>query len=258
MTGMEAPTVHHSAARGDPLRELEERLGHVFRNRQLLVTAMTHSSFANEATPPCADNEALEFLGDAVLTFDVADRLYGLFPHLDEGRLSRHKHLLTCRATLADVALELGLANHLRLGRGETRMSAPNARILANLFEAVVAAIHLDAGLEAARSFIERALASRMAALDPDNPVIDWKSAFQERTEKHGLGTPTYRLIEASGPDHARTFRVAACVGGRDVAEGTGPSKRSAHQAAARLALQEIEALAQQESSDPGEEPGGP
>ena len=234
----------------DPLSQLEARLGHFFRDRALLIRALTHSSFANEATPRCDDNERLEFLGDAVLTFDVADRLHARFTHIDEGRLSRHKHLLTCRATLADVAAELGLDGHLRLGRGETRIAQPNPRILANLYEAVVAAVHLDAGLDAARAFIERTLATRVARLNPDNPVIDWKSAFQERAEALGLGTPSYRVIDATGPDHAREFRVAACIEGHDIAEGTGPNKRAAQQIAARRAIDRLETEAPGMSPD--------
>ena len=223
------------------LATLEVVLGHAFRDRELLVRALTHRSFAHEETDACGDNEALEFLGDSILAFDVADRLYRLFPGLDEGRLSKHKHLLVRSSTLAEAARRLDLGRHLRLGRGERRTGARNEKILSNALEAMIAAIYLDGGLEAVRGFIGRVLADFLDGLDARNPVSDPKSMLQELAQARGLGTPSYRVIEEAGPDHQKWFRVLVVVGGDEVAEGTGPTKRAAQQVAAERALELID-----------------
>ena len=228
--------------RGGDLRALEQVLGHSFSDRTLLVRAITHRSHANEAADGQGDNEALEFLGDSILAFDIADRLFRRFPGLDEGRLSKHKHLLVRATTLADAARTLGLGRWLRLGRGERRHGAKNEKILSNAFEAVVAAIFLDGGLEAARGFVERALGEVLESIDGSNPASDAKSTLQELTQSRGLGTPFYELVEETGPDHEKWFRVLVVVGGREVGEGTGTTKRAAHQVAARRALDRLSA----------------
>jgi ribonuclease-3 len=222
------------------LAALEGRLGHAFRDRDLLIRALTHRSFAHEEAEACGDNEALEFLGDSILAFDVADRLYRLFPGLDEGRLSKHKHLLVRSTTLADAARQLDIGSCLRLGRGERRAGARNEKILSNALEAMIAAIYLDAGIDAVHAFIGRALAGFLESLDADHPASDAKSTLQELAQSRGLGTPEYRVIEEAGPDHEKWFRVLVVVGGNEVAEGTGATKRAAHQVAAQLALERI------------------
>ncbi len=223
---------------GPSLADLEARLGHVFERRELLVQALTHRSFAHESAVACPDNESLEFLGDAVLAFDVSERLFRAFPHLDEGRLSKHKHVLVRSSLLSACASDLGLAPHVRLGRGEIKAGSPNERILANVFEAVIAAVLLDGGLDAARRVLGRIFDPRIAAVDPDNPLNDWKSLLQERTQALGMGTPAYRISGEDGPDHQRVFHVVVSAGGRDLGEGSGPTKRAAHQVAARRALE--------------------
>lgn len=225
---------------GGDLEALEQRLGHAFADRRILLEALTHRSFASESSQPCPDNEVLEFLGDAILAFDVCDRLYRRFPGLDEGRLSKHKHVLVRAATLAEFARELDLGAHVRLGRGERKSGPPNERILANVFEAVLAAVHLDGGLEAARRLLDLVLEPRIQALDAENPVTDWKSLLQERTQALGKGTPEYRTVDATGPDHQRVFQVAVVLAGDELAVGTGTTKRGAHQVAARLALERL------------------
>ena len=225
------------------LKALQERLGHVFTDRDLLVAALTHRSFAHEAPQPCRDNESLEFLGDAIIAFDVCDRLFERFPGLDEGRLSKHKHLLVRASTLADCARDLQLGMHVRLGRGEKKNGEPNERILANVFEAIVAAVHIDGGLEAARRLLGCVMDSRMDALDAANPVTDWKSLLQERAQSLLRGTPTYRTIDEIGPDHRRTFHVVVLVGDDELGAGSGATKRAAHQMAARKALERLNGL---------------
>ena len=224
----------------EALAALQERLGHAFSDRALLVASLTHRSYAHEAQQPCTDNESLEFLGDAVISFDVCDRLFERFPGLDEGRLSKHKHLLVRASTLADCARELKLSDHVRLGRGERKNGEPNEKILANVFEAVVAALHLDGGLPAARRLLAGVMEHRIDALDATNPVNDWKSLLQERAQALLLGTPTYRTIDEVGPDHRRIFHVAVLVGDEELGAGTGATKRAAHQVAARKALERL------------------
>ena len=234
----------------DGLLALEARLGYSFACRDILVKALTHRSFAHESPVPCADNEAMEFVGDAILAFDVSERLFRAFPHLDEGRLSKHKHVLVRSSLLATCAGEMGLATHVRLGRGEVKAGAPNERILANVFEAVIAAVFLDGGLDSARALLGRLFDPRIAALDPDNPKNDWKSLLQERTQAVGLGTPVYRILSEDGPDHQRTFRVSVSAGGRDLADGEGLTKRAAHQMAAQRALEGLRESAESDTPE--------
>lgn len=229
-----------STGAGPDLPALEVALGYGFRDRELLLRALTHRSFAHEEAEPCRDNEALEFLGDSILAFDVADRLYHLFPGLDEGRLSKHKHLLVRSSTLAAAARRLDLGRHVRLGRGERRAGAGNERILSNVLEAVIAAVYLDGGIGAAHAFIGLALADVLESLDAAHPASDAKSTLQEFAQARGLGTPEYRVIEEAGPDHEKWFRVIVLVGGDEFAEGTGGTKRAAQQVAARQALERI------------------
>jgi ribonuclease-3 len=224
------------------LPALEAALGHAFRDRRLLVTALTHRSFAHEELEGDGDNESLEFLGDSILAFDVAERLYRLFPGLDEGRLSKHKHLLVRSTTLAEASRRIGIGGYLRLGRGERLAGGQNDKILSNAFEAMVAAVFLDSGLDAARSFIERGLKPFLDGLDGDNPVSDYKSTLQEFTQARGLGTPEYRMLEETGPDHQKWFRIIVVIGDREVGGGCGPTKRAAHQVAAQQALERLKA----------------
>jgi ribonuclease III len=219
------------------LDALEALLGYTFQDRSRLVTAITHRSFAHEATGACRDNEPLEFLGDAILSFVIAERLYREFPGLDEGRLSKHKSVLEKSSALAEASRRLGLGRFLLLGRGERKSGgACNEKILSDAYEALVAALYLDGGLPAVGAFVERSLGERLRELDRANPITDFKSALQEATQGLGLGTPVYRVVEEVGPDHDKEFRVVVSIDGRDVAEGNGSTKRGAHQIAAARA----------------------
>ena len=240
MTTSESDAPPPRPDKGVSLDEAEAALGHAFTDRSFLVAALTHRSFANEANPSPGDNESLEFLGDSILSFDVADRIYRRFPGLDEGRLSKHKHELVRQSTLAAAARRLDVGRWLRLGRGERLCGGENDRILANALEALIAAIYLDGGLVAARDFIERCLADALEQLDAQNPISDYKSTLQELTQARGLGTPIYRVVEETGPDHRKRFHVQVIVSGDDVASGSGATKRGAHQVAARLALETL------------------
>jgi ribonuclease-3 len=233
----------------DPLAALEERLGHRFRDRSLLVRALTHSSFANEADPKAGvkDNETLEFLGDSVLGFLVADLLFRSRPDWGQGWLTKARAELVSEAAFADLGRSLGLGTHLRLAPAEERAGGRerDAR-LADAFEALVAAIFLDAGLEAARAAVERLFADDLSSLDPGElSRRDFKSALQERAQAEGKPLPRYRLLSETGPDHAKRFVYEVRYGMPEelAATGEGPSKKEAQREAAGAALAELDRL---------------
>ncbi len=223
--------------RRDPTR-LEERLGHRFRDPLLLERALTHSSYAHEeAGGP--DNEALEFLGDAVLGFLVAEALLARFPDTDEGGLSKFKAYLVSRANLALVARRLGLGAHLRLGKtAERGQGRTKESLLGDALEAIVAAVHLDAGDAATRGVVGRLFGDQIAGLDRlEVEGRDYKTTLQEALQAGGRPTPRYRVDATEGPPHRPVFHVSLIVDGSVLARGSGGSKKEAEQKAARQAL---------------------
>ena len=226
------------------LRELAERLGVAFEQLELLEQALTHKSFANEA--PDVDgvghNERLEFLGDAVLSLVVGEMLMQANPEEAEGELSRMRATLVNGDALAVQAAALGLGKALRLGRGEERSQGREKdSILADAFEAVLAAAYLDGGLEAARRIVEGSLGERIRSISHDHPDLDPKSRMQEHLQAQGLAPPVYRLVGSSGPDHQRRFEVEVCGDTGVLGCGNGRSKKAAEQEAARDALSRLE-----------------
>jgi ribonuclease-3 len=225
---------------GEPgsLDELESRLGHAFRDRRLLERALTHSSRAREQTG-VADNEGLEFLGDALLGFLVAEALFTRHPDMDEGGLSKLKAYLVSRPSLADAARDLGLAGCVQVGRSAARSALQKSdSILADAFEAVLAAVHLDAGEKAARQVLERVLGGRLRALDRDEVERrDPKTSLQEALQASGRPTPRYRVGKTEGPPHRPVFHVDLLVDGEVLAHGRGGTKKEAEQHAAERAL---------------------
>jgi ribonuclease-3 len=234
--------VSDDRARGDARHDLETRLGHRFRDRSLLERALTHSSFAHEAEPQGASkvesNERLEFLGDAVLGFAVASALYRAKPEWREGDLTRASHSLVDGRSLEKLARALELGPELRLGRTEAVSGGGDkASILENAMEAVIGAIYLDGGLEAAAAFVERVFGEALAA-DAARARRDPKTELQERVMAVEGEFPRYRVVadtEIEG-DPSR-FRVEAFLGDRVLAAGVGRSKRAAERAAAKAAL---------------------
>jgi ribonuclease III len=226
----------------DGLSALERRLGHVFANRQLLVDALTHRSYAYEfAAPDVVNNERLEFLGDAVLALISADLLYARYAQADEGMLTQYRAALVQAATLARFAETLGLGPHLRLGRGEDAMGGrARTALLAAAFEAALGALYLDGGMETARAFLEPYLIGELSSIEAAGMgprIKDAKSRLQELAQGALALTPRYQLLEESGPSHDRTFVVQVLVGDVVVGQGTGKNKRQAEQAAAQAAL---------------------
>ena len=220
---------------------LEERLGYSFRNRALLETALTHSSYANEnRASGIVCNERLEFLGDSVLGVTVADFLYRHFPDMPEGRMTRLRAELVCEQSLHRVALELHLGDYLRLGKGEEHNGGrKRASILSDAVEAVIAAMDLDAGMETAAGFIHRCLLDDVRAIETPT-FTDYKTSLQELVQRHSGQVLSYELVGEEGPDHAKTFRVQVCLNGDPIGRGIGRTKKEAEQAAAANALEAL------------------
>jgi len=239
--------------------QLEERLGYRFRNPELLVTALTHSSAIPELRAAAEtagkdpavtqDNERLEFLGDAVLDLLASEYLVERFPDWSEGQLSRSRaHLVNAHA-LQEAAQRLGIGEFLRLGRGEEKTGGrEKAAIVADALEAVVGAIFLDSGLDASRELLRRALFEQ--ALEGGGTSIadsDRKSALQEFLQGRGKPPAEYRLAGEEGPDHQKVFHVEVWSLGECLAAGNGSTKKEAEQKAARAALERLENAAMRE-----------
>ena len=227
----------------DEFETLQQAIGYRFRDRGLLEHAMTHTSRANEdVSGGVVDNESLEFLGDAVLGFVVADLLFREFPDYDEGQKSKTKAGVVSTSTLARQAERLNLGEHLLLGRGEEKTGGRHKQaLLADGYEALIAAIYLDGGIEHARAFIARQFTpllddARRAGVAGQ----DFKSALQELLQAREMPLPEYRLVAAVGPDHRKQFEIEVVVRGEPLASATGSSKKDAEQEAARAALEKL------------------
>lgn len=222
------------------LGPLEDEIGYRFVDRELLHRATIHRSFAHESEEDLADNEVLEFLGDAVLGLVVSELLYQRNPELSEGEMSKLKAFLVSSESLARRAEAIDLGAYLVLGKGEEKTEGRlKDSLLANSFEAVIAAIYLDGGLQEATKFVDFAVYQRLAEASEDNTHFsDFKSLLQERLQSEGHSLPVYKVVEESGPDHAKMFSVEVQLDGQAIAVGSGKTKKSAEQMAAELALQ--------------------
>ena len=222
--------------------ELEARLGHSFRNAALCETALTHTSWVNEAgQPERSDNERLEFLGDAVLDLVVSDLLMRRFPDRREGDLSRARAALVSEPGLAQVAVALELGRFILLGKGEERTGGRGRpSILANALEALMGAIYIDAGFDAAAAVASRLFESRIEEVD-QHARLDYKSRLQERAQALWQTAPVYEVVAEEGPDHDKRFEVALSLAGRPYGRAIGRSKKEAEQGAAAAALEAIE-----------------
>lgn len=224
--------------------ELQKKLKVSFNRPALLEQALVHSSYINENPDyTVGHNERLEFLGDAVLDFIVADKLYQEFLNLNEGEMTKLRAALVRRDTLAHLARAIKLGDFLYMGKGEEssggRNKTPN---LAGALEAVIAAVYLDLGITAAGDLVSRMLAEEWKKLTGPSAGIDYKSKLQELTQFRYQSTPVYSLISETGPDHNKTFTVEVIVGKKALGSGTGKSKKLAETEAARLALQRLAA----------------
>jgi len=232
----------------DTLGPLEARIGYHFRDLGLLEHALTHRSRAHEdASGGVIDNESLEFLGDAVLGFVMADMLFHRYPTHSEGYKSKVKASIVSAVSLTRLAEDIDLGRFVLLGRGEEKTGGRQKHaILADSYEALIAAVYLDGGVEAARAFIVSQFGPLITAAGDQAAEAtfteDWKSALQEWLQAEGRGLPNYRVAAVEGPDHHRRFDVEVLVGGRVAGRAEGRSKKDAEQQAAREALAKLKA----------------
>lgn len=227
----------------DEFELLQRTIVYRFRDRGLLEHAMTHTSRANEdVSGGVTDNESMEFLGDALLGFVIADLLFREFPQFDEGEKSKIKATLVSTTTLARQAERLSLGDHLLLGRGEEKTGGRRKQaLLADGYEALIAAIYLDGGLDHARAFIVREFGPMIHEFHHTGAGgQDFKSSLQEWLQGRDQPLPEYRLLGTIGPDHQKQFEVEVVVNGERLASATGGSKKEAEQEAARVALESL------------------
>ena len=224
------------------MTELEKRLGHVFHDRALLETALTHSSYANEnRSQGVACNERLEFLGDSVLGVTVADFLFRHYGSMPEGRMTRLRSELVCEQSLYQVARKLELGRFLRLGKGEEHNGGrERPSILSDAVEALIAAMYLDGGMASASEFIHRCLLSELGSVEPEY-FTDYKTALQELVQRQSGQVLSYELVDEKGPDHAKVFTVQVLLNGSPIGCGEGRTKKEAEQTAAHDALGKLD-----------------
>jgi len=224
--------------------EAQQAIGYRFHRPELLEEALTHKSYVNEQKAPGEkDNERLEFLGDAVLSLIVSEHAVASLPGSPEGDLSKLKAALVSEVSLAKVARGLGLGSLLRLGRGEElNHGRDKPSLLANAFEAVLAAVYLDGGLNAARDFAVRACADELAQLaEPTGGRVgDYKTTLQEWCQKRFDALPQYVTVRETGPDHQKLFEVQVTIQGEAMGTGIGRTKKEAEQMAAKQAVEQI------------------
>ncbi|MBR3593799.1 MAG: ribonuclease III [Clostridia bacterium] len=219
------------------MRELENKIGYSFKDKSLLRLALTHSSYANENGNPAHCNERLEFLGDSVLSIIVSEYIFAKFKNSLEGDLTKLRASLVCEKSLCEFSKELGIGDHILLGRGEEQNGGrQRPSILADAFEAVLAAIYLDAGMEQAKQHVLRFITEELK--HRDNEVFkDYKTTLQEVIQRNREEQLTYVLTDESGPDHNKSFTVEVRLNSNVIGVGTGRSKKQAEQSAAKQAL---------------------
>ena len=230
--------------------KLEQALGYRFGRRELLDQALTHSSYAHEQNlGPREDNERLEFLGDSILGFLISDALCEARPDLAEGQLSKLKGFLVSAANLVQYAERVYLGHYLRLGKGEEKTGGRRKQgLLVNAFEAIIAAIYLDGGVDRVREVVLSFFRLQIEDVgETTDRVPDFKSALQENLQARGEGVANYRLVEETGPDHQKLFTIEVVIGGACRARGMGLTKKAAEQAAAIQAIESLKRLSPQD-----------
>jgi ribonuclease III len=230
------------------LSELEQKIGYSFRSRALLDRSLTHRSFANERVAQnCRHNEAMEFLGDAVLGFVVSAWLLECYPDLSEGKLSKMKAYLVSEARLVELADAIELGRYILLNRGEEKTGGRRKRaLLADAYEALIGVIYIDGGIATAERFLRRELRDKVKGINPAAMIgADFKSVLQEHLQAAGGPAPEYAVVDVLGPDHRRTFCIELRIAGRGITRSEGHSIKLAQQEAARRALELPEVLSQ-------------
>ena len=221
------------------LTDCEKAIGYAFTDQGRLRGALTHSSAKTEAK---GSNERLEFLGDAILGMTVSEYLYERYPNYTEGELTKIKSVVVSQKALARISSEIGLRDFLLVGRGIADRKGIPPSLLANAFEAIVAATYLDGGLQAARDFVTRHLATEIEAVQKNRYERNYKSLLQQFSQQHLSATPVYRVVKEDGPDHVKMFHVVTVIEGQDRGSGWGKSKKQAEQRAAKESLDMLKA----------------
>jgi ribonuclease-3 len=212
-----------------------------FKDLTLLHGALVHSSFAHEQKPPIPDNQRLEYLGDSVLGLIINDSLFRSYQNMDEGRMARIKASLASEQTLARAASRISLGEVLLLGRGEKQTGGKTrSSILADALEAVIGALYVDRGWQAVYTFVTELLADEIEKLSGREDVRDPKTKLQEYLQKQGKALPEYKLLGKTGPDHKSTFQISVSLSGKEIAQGTGESRKKAEHQAASNALKKF------------------
>lgn len=250
---MENLTENHLQPKLEPeretaIRKLQNDLGRQFNNTEYLVTALRHRSYVHQLTVSShqnlhvEDNQRLEFLGDAVLGLCISTLLYNKFPDIKEGVMSRMRAGLVNEHQLSELARQIGVDEALLLGRGEEATGGRDKNsILADAVEAIIAAVYLDGGFEAAMETVKLLWGDLISRSNTDDFLKDFKTKLQEKTQQQYGLTPEYKLLSAQGPDHARIFEAALVLNGKALSKGIGRSKKEAEQAAAKAGLVKIE-----------------
>ena len=223
----------------EKIDELESKLAYSFNNKDFLKEALTHKSFSNEnRTLNLKDNERLEFLGDAVLDLVISELLFKMHTGINEGELSKKRSLLVREEPLSQIAREIGLGEYLFLGKGEEQSGGrTKSSLLANAFEALIASVYLDGGLEKVKDLVSVYFLSRLTS---QPTLIDFKSEIQERIQQEKKCNLKYSVIADDGPDHDKTFQVALDLNGEVIAQGEGKNIKEAEQIAAKMALKKL------------------
>ncbi len=219
------------------MKELEKNLNYKFKNEKLLINALTHSSYANEARDGVSSNERLEFLGDSVLSIIVSEYIYKTYNNMPEGELTKLRASLVCEKSLCGFSRELEIGKFLRLGKGEEKGGGrERVSILADAFEAVLAAMYLDGGFEIAKKHVMRFITEELKHID-DEVFKDYKTALQEIIQRNPEESVSYILTGESGPDHDKVFEVEVRLNSNTIGRGKGKNKKQAEQSAAKEAL---------------------
>ena len=222
------------------MNDIYNKIGYVFKNEKLLERALTHSSYANENG--CADNERLEFLGDSILSIIISEKLFKMFDRTDEGGLSKMRASLVCEQSLERIARKIDLGNLIRLGKGEERTGGrKRPSVISDAFEAVIAAIYLDSGMESAKKWVLDIMEDEISSISKDSCYGDFKTHLQEILQSSGTSKIEYVVLSEDGADHMKKFVVSVICNGKKLGTGQGSSKKEAEQKAAKAAVERIE-----------------
>jgi ribonuclease-3 len=209
------------------------------KNKKLFEEAFIHRSYLNEAKLKIASNERLEFLGDSIISFVISNYLYATYPNFDEGNLTNLRSLMVNTKSLSDIARELNMGQLLKLSKGEEESKGrENATLLENSFEAFVGALFLDQGMNSVTKFLNSTMFPKIQELADKKTFKDPKSLLQEKVQAKKQGSPLYKVLEETGPAHAKIFKVGIFVNGKQLGEGIGKSKQIAEESAAKIALE--------------------